>query len=685
MQTSKLTHCSLLQSSPMQNRVLTSADVEIVGFKREPATPKKSQIRVRLPSVSTTTDHNGLINLYSAFGYRGFVLSSIVVLAATFHWVVCIHYTTPPRKPFQYLGRPFAWVFFVMAILFTLLAAWIFSQWKRIALEVVKMTRSGEQKAKMKNNAHQFGDSYRNNIGINGKYYLWKLYVYEIVEGCIQFNNLRQVFLCMMPLEYCWVVMLVMILESGGRAIAFGKRILLSSGGLITVNDRDQQVITDILMDLFFLVYPLAIIFQVHRIQIQPEEILLVILSPSISLFFKLRIMLVQTITLNMERVVIMLHERESDRRERKRLVIFGTDRGTKISERQNQHFPMWGRIIVFIISIGYCMLVLTTASIELIKYRNVHSNCKSMLAVDDKGLMTVWEHGCKVKTPFCKNMFLPSCESGCAVVEIKNHNLTALPANMVKMTNMKRFVVQRGPLEVLPQGMEKIKHLTEIDVRHNKLKVFNVDTSQYTFLSRLFLGFNNIKSIHESVFVHQKLTMLWVNSNKDLNFPPKIRLPHVYFLDFRNNSVNFPSSLGFEQTPMLRSLYLNGNFVGSNGELPQQFSQLSANLVDLGISGCNIKSLPSYFTSFRQMRYLDARDNRISSLPEEMTEWIKSLGMEAYFHNNTGLCDDANFEQYCAPLCSRYCFRRNHKNGHCDDACNSKECQYDGGECIVK
>ena len=76
MQTSKLTHCSLLQSSPMQNRVLTSADVEnrvltsadveIVGFKREPATPKKSQIRVRLPSVSTTTDHNGLINLYSA-------------------------------------------------------------------------------------------------------------------------------------------------------------------------------------------------------------------------------------------------------------------------------------------------------------------------------------------------------------------------------------------------------------------------------------------------------------------------------------------------------------------------------------------------------------------------------------------------------------------------------------------
>ena len=141
MQTSKLTHCSLLQSSTMQNRVLTSADVEIVGFKREPATPKKSQIRVRLPSVSTTTGHNGLINLYSAFGYRGFVLSSIVVLAAAFHWVVCIHYTTPPRKPFQYLGRPFAWVFFVMAILFTLLAAWIFSQWKRIALEVVKIDK----------------------------------------------------------------------------------------------------------------------------------------------------------------------------------------------------------------------------------------------------------------------------------------------------------------------------------------------------------------------------------------------------------------------------------------------------------------------------------------------------------------------------------------------------------------
>ena len=70
----------------------------------------------------------------------------------------------------------------------------------------------------------------------------------------------------------------------------------------------------------------------------------------------------------------------------------------------------------MFIISIGYCMLVRNRFDTAL-KYRHVHSKCKSMLAVDDKGLMTVWEHGCKVKTPFCKNMFLPSCESGCAVV----------------------------------------------------------------------------------------------------------------------------------------------------------------------------------------------------------------------------------------------------------------------------
>ena len=315
--------------------------------------------------------------------------------------------------------------------------------------------------------------------------------------------------------------------------------------------------------------------------------------------------------------------------------------------------------------------------------YQSIHSECKSMLFADDKTFATVWKHGCKVKTPFCKDMFFPSCESGCAAVEIKKHNLTSLPANIVRMTNMKNFLIQRGPLKVLPQGMESFKSLTSIDLRYNDLKTFNVDVAEYPYLNMLMLGFNNIKSIHESVFVHKRLAVVWINSNKGLEFPPKIRMPSVYFLDARNNSVAFPSPFGLEQAPAMRSLYLNGNLVSRNGGLPEKFSDLASNLVALGISECNLESLPSYFSSFDKIKYLDARNNRISSLPNEVIKWIRSSGMEAYFHNNTGLCGDLMLgQQYCAPLCSRYCYSRKHKNGHCDDACNSKECRHDGGDC---
>ena len=73
--------------------------------------------------------------------------------------------------------------------------------------------------------------------------------------------------------------------------------------------------------------------------------------------------MLVQTITLNMERVVIMYMKRAIDESENGLLF---WDRPRNENFRASKPtLSNVGRIIVFIISIGYCMLVLTTASIQ--------------------------------------------------------------------------------------------------------------------------------------------------------------------------------------------------------------------------------------------------------------------------------------------------------------------------------
>ena len=112
-----------------------------------------------------------------------------------------------------------------------------------------------------------------------------------------------------MPIEFTVVIYLVMIIETGGRAIMFGKRLFLSSS--ITVEDRNLQVIMDMFVDLFFMSFPLAVIYIRYKIILLPQEVLRMILTPSMSLFGKLRFMLLETIAVNIDKLVIASQEQK--------------------------------------------------------------------------------------------------------------------------------------------------------------------------------------------------------------------------------------------------------------------------------------------------------------------------------------------------------------------------------------
>ena len=111
---------------------------------------------------------------------------------------------------------------------------------------------------------------------------------------------------------------------------------------------------------------------------------------------------------------------------------------------------------------------------------------CKSMLSVDDATFSVVWENGCVVKTPFCKSIFTANCESGCAAIAIRNHNLTALPNSIVELKNMRRLEVRSGPLQALPPELDNLVLLTSINFKFNKLKAFNLDISKLADLVRM-------------------------------------------------------------------------------------------------------------------------------------------------------------------------------------------------------
>ena len=54
---------------------------------------------------------------------------------------------------------------------------------------------------------------YTSRLGINGKYYLTKMYVAELFEHIQQVYSLTTIYLCLMPVEISTIVCIVLIVE----------------------------------------------------------------------------------------------------------------------------------------------------------------------------------------------------------------------------------------------------------------------------------------------------------------------------------------------------------------------------------------------------------------------------------------------------------------------------------------
>ena len=168
-------------------------------------------------------------------------------------------------------------------------------------------------------------------------------------------------------------------------------------------------------------------------------------------------------------------------------------------------------------------MLLFVTIIIHLSTFNQASEECEKSLGVDSQ---MIWENGCKVKTPFCKKMFQAQCD--CAVLEVKNHNMTKLPLTIIEMKSLQQLVIKNGPLKELPPKMNELNDLSYLDFRFNQLTEFDVDVSKWQYLNSLWLPFNNIKSLHESVWSHPELINLAINDNIGLTFPEKIELKQL-------------------------------------------------------------------------------------------------------------------------------------------------------------
>ena len=187
----------------------------------------------------------------------------------------------------------------------------------------------------------------------------------------------------------------------------------------------------------------------------------------------------------------------------------------------------------------------------------------------------------------------------------------------------MRNVEITRGRLNKLPDKMEELIKINRFIVSFNNIQTFDVDVLKWKYLSDLVLMFNNITTHHENLWQHPQLVNLPINSNKGFWMPQdvnKIKLPQLIFLDMGNNSGIISNELSSTQLPAINDMYLDGNIMEN---FPSKFHTFQTTIQYLGIARCGLKELQQYLESFNNLKYLDARNNSITSVSPEIKQMI--------------------------------------------------------------
>ena len=104
-------------------------------------------------------------------------------------------------------------------------------------------------------------DFYTNYFYMEGKYYLLKLNISEVMEHLNQFNNIFSIYNCSLSVGYAWTIYIVLAIESLHNAYVLFR-------GKINGTTRDHQAMIDLFVDFLYIVSTLCIILW-NEIQFQ--------------------------------------------------------------------------------------------------------------------------------------------------------------------------------------------------------------------------------------------------------------------------------------------------------------------------------------------------------------------------------------------------------------------------------
>ena len=214
----------------------------------KPPKPSRNPQSRALSEFSLVEDVlNQNLKFTTLVGCRGTAIMILIGCLCLFHFILLYTYTFPNMVNIQKEG---VWIFAMFSIAFFLLFVYIICRWKHRAVKTIKRRQGHHRHG---NNVFKSAyRQYQDTLGLNGKFYLFKLYASEVFEKTFQVYNYFTLFSCSFSLSVTMAFCLLFFTDSALQVKMMYRKVFCASdngnGGIITVAERDWLITMDICM-----------------------------------------------------------------------------------------------------------------------------------------------------------------------------------------------------------------------------------------------------------------------------------------------------------------------------------------------------------------------------------------------------------------------------------------------------
>ncbi|NWS99571.1 LRC40 protein, partial [Mionectes macconnelli] len=196
--------------------------------------------------------------------------------------------------------------------------------------------------------------------------------------------------------------------------------------------------------------------------------------------------------------------------------------------------------------------------------------------------------------------------------LDVSHNKLQSLPEELLQLPRLRSLLLQHNELSHLPEGLGQLLSLEELDVSNNHLTDIPTSFALLVNLVRLNLACNQLKDLPADLSAMKSLRQLDCTKNYLETVPSKLAtMASLEQLYLRKNKLR--SLPEFPSCKLLKELHAGENQIEIlNAENLKHLNSLSV----LELRDNKIKSVPEEITLLQKLERLDLANNDISRLP---------------------------------------------------------------------